>query len=115
MYNYRVESYRAAKMMYTISVERIMALSFIFLLNQVSVDGFITKCRNEEAYIRNKLSLFRTRCIPDEALVLTNKMDNLRANKNEINRYMATAHGSYWDEELEMTTYYNIAYSIFEF
>jgi hypothetical protein len=42
-------------------------------------------------------------------------MDNLRANKNEINRYMATAHGSYWDEELEMTTYYNIAYSIFEF
>ncbi|KAI9281169.1 hypothetical protein BY458DRAFT_499787 [Sporodiniella umbellata] len=35
-------------------------------------------------------------------------MDNLRTNKNERNRYMATTHGLYWDENLEMTIYYNI-------
>ncbi|KAI9281170.1 hypothetical protein BY458DRAFT_584106, partial [Sporodiniella umbellata] len=59
MFQFRCESYRAARMMYSISPERILALSFIFVLNSDNIQGFISKCRSEEDFIRNELELFK--------------------------------------------------------
>lgn len=108
MYQYRRQSYRAAKMMCSISSERILSLSFIFIVNLDNYEGFISDCKHKEDAIRNGFEDTIKRPIPDDALIITNRIDNLRNNKGQLNEYMAKLHGTYWDSNLEMTIYYNI-------
>ncbi|CAO3702603.1 unnamed protein product [Rhizopus stolonifer] len=107
MYKYRCESYRAAKLLYSISPERILSLSFIFVFDPDETEGFIKNCENDIIFIRNELDLFTKRRTPDESIIITNTLDNLRSNKDECNRFMAVTHGEHYDEDKEMTTYYN--------
>ncbi|KAL4209126.1 hypothetical protein AB4K20DRAFT_1636385 [Rhizopus microsporus] len=108
MHKYRYESYRAAKLLYSISPERILSLSFIFVFDPDEIQGFIKNCENEIIFIRNELNLFTQRRTPDEAVIITNTLDNLSVNKDDCNRYIAVTHGAYYDEDMEMTTYYNV-------
>jgi hypothetical protein len=104
MLQYRCESYRAAKLLYSISPERILILSFICVFNPDDIQGFISKWKSEKDFIQNELELFKQGKIPNDALVITNSLDNLRSSTNEKNQYMAKTHSLYWDENLEMTT-----------
>lgn len=108
MYDYRYESYSAAKRMRSISSERILSLSFIFIVNSDNLEGFISNCKDKENAIRNGFKDTMKRPIPDDALIITNRIDNLRNNESQLNEYMAKLHRTYWDSSSEMTTYYNI-------
>lgn len=95
MFQYRYESYRAAKLLHAISPERTLALSFIFIFNPDDIQGFISKCKSGNFFVQNELGLFKQRGIPNDALIITNSLDNMRRNTNQKNQYMAQTHSSY--------------------
>lgn len=57
---YRLKSYRAAKMVLDLSDERVLSLSFIFLINEKdSNEGFINLIKEEEDEVRTSLPMFQ--------------------------------------------------------
>jgi hypothetical protein len=108
MYKYRRQSYKAAKMMCSISSERILSLSFIFIINPNNIEGFVADCKSKGDDIRRCFEDTYRRSIPDDALIITNRIDNFGNSKNRVDEYIAKLHGTYWNSSLEMTVYYNV-------
>ncbi|KAG2228140.1 hypothetical protein INT45_009186 [Circinella minor] len=102
MFDYRYQSYKHGKMLASLSDERILSLSFIFILGPNDNKGFVADAIRgvfeEEAYTP----------IPSEAVNICNEIDNLRKNKNKVDSYLTSIHIKHFDESHPMHHYFNI-------
>lgn len=106
---YRRQSYKAAKMLFSISDERILSLSFIFVVQpEDCYEGFLNDIKVSSEIIRSCFNTTRPINTPDEAVLITSKIDNVRHSVNAVREILAKEHVNHWDDKYIVTPYYNV-------
>ncbi|CAO3655239.1 unnamed protein product [Mucor hiemalis] len=103
------ESYRAAKMMLDLSDERVLSLSFIFLINEKdSNEGFINLIKEEDDEVRTSLPIVSRLPTNEKGMMMAYKIDECNGDMQQIKRRLAELHNQHWNPEEEATVYFDI-------
>lgn len=109
LFQYRLESYRAAKMMLDLSDERVLSLSFIFLINEKdSNEGFINLIKEEEEDVRTSLPTVSRLPTNEQGMMMAYKIDECNGDQQQVKRCLALLHVQHWNPEEEATVYFDI-------
>lgn len=96
LFQYRLETYRAAKMMLDLSDERVLSPSFIFLVNEKdSNEGFINLIKEEDDDIRSSLPTVSRLPTNEQGMMMAYKIDGCNGDQQQV----ALLHVQHWNPE----------------